>query len=228
MKDNSMAKLGGICSILVGILYLVVAVNYFLLPAGQQAGASSSQFFASVAESSTGLVIQSWVLALGALLAIAAVMAISDLVRSANEGLIRWTSTLAIIGFAVQAVQSLMIQDHTPRLAAGYVQADPSAQAALEVMGPRGLDPELWMVLGAVGLWVLVVNRLALRGGQLPTGLAYVGMALGIAYALAVAGVVLQFPILSAITAGLAGIILAPIWYIWTGLVLRRMSTEAS
>jgi len=223
-----MAKLGGICSILVGILYLVVGGTYFLFPAGQQAGGSTSEFFASVAESSTVLVIHYWALALLGLLAIAAVMAISDLVRSANEGLIRWTSTLAIIGFAVTAVQNLLIQDHTPQLAAGYVQADPSAQAALEVMGPRYLDPDALMILGAVGLWILVVNWLALRGGQLPTVLAYVGLAGGIVYLLALASSLLQLPILVAITAGLGGVILAPIWYIWTGLVLRRMSTEAS
>jgi hypothetical protein len=170
-----------------------------------------------------------WALALLGLLAIAAVMAISDLVRSANEGLIRWTSTLAIIGFAVMAVQSLLLQDHTPKLAAGYVQADPSAQAALEVMGARVLDPDAWMGFGAVGLWFLVVNWLALRVVQLPTVLAYVGLAGGIAYALVLAGTTLQqLPILTVIAAGPGGIILAPIWYIWTGLILRRMSTEAS
>ena len=229
MKDNSMAKLGGICSILVGILYLVVGGAYFLFPAGQQMGGSTSEFLISVAESSTVLVIQYWALALLGLLAIAAVMAISDLVRSANEGLIRWTSTLAIIGFAVTAVQNLLLQDHTPKLAASYVQADPSAQAALEVMGPRYLDPDALMILGAVGLWIMVVNWFALRGGQLPTGLAYVGLAGGIAYVIGLAGTTLQqLPILTVIAAGLGGIILAPIWYIWTGLILRRMSTEAS
>ena len=228
MKDNSMAKLGGICAILVGISYLVVGGTYFLLSAEQQAGGATSQLFASVAESSTGLVIQYWAFVLGALLAVAAVMAISDLVRSANEGLIRWTSTLAIIGFAVTAVRFLIAQDQMPRLAASYVQADPSARAALEAIGPMNLDPEAWMGFGVVGLWFLAVNWLALHGGQLPTVLAYIGLAGGIAYALVVAGPSLQFPILSSVAAGLGGIILAPIWYIWTGLILRRMSMEAS
>jgi hypothetical protein len=41
---------------------------------------------------------------IGALLAIGAVMAIADHVRRANEGLIRWTPTLAIIAYAVTAV----------------------------------------------------------------------------------------------------------------------------
>lgn len=63
----------------------------------------------------------------------------------------------------------------------------------------------------------------------MPTGLAYVGLAGGIAYVIGLAETTLQqLPILTVIAAGLGGIILAPIWYIWTGLILRRMSTEAS
>ncbi len=222
MKENNIAKLGGTCAILVGISYIVIGITYFLLPPAQQPGASASEFYASVADGSTVLVIQYWAFALGAVLAIAAVMAVSDLVRTANEGLVRWISTLAIIGFAVVAVQYLLIQDHTPQLAAGYVQVDNSAQASLEVMGTRGLDPDAWVGFGMVGLWVLVVNWLALRGGQLPKGLTYVGLAVGIAYALVVAGSALSIPLLIAIAAGLGGIILGPIWYIWTGILLRR------
>lgn len=224
MKDNSMAKLGGTCAILVGISYLVIAVAFFLLPAGQEPPVvgSEGEYFTSVAESSTAQQVEFWAFGLSSLLAIAAVMAVSDLVRSANEGLVRWTSALAIIGFAVMAAQYLLLQDHTPRLAAQYVQLDESAQAALRAMGPRVLAADGWLDFGVVGLWFLVVNWLALRGGELPKGLAYVGLAGGIAYWLVVAGNVLDIPLLITITAGLGGAILAPIWNIWTGLRLRQ------
>ena len=228
MKDNSIAKLGGTCAILVGISYMVVGVTFFMLPAEQQPGGSAAEFLASVAASSTVVVVQYWAFALGALLAIAVVTAVSDLVRSANEGLVRWTSTLAILGFAIVAVQFLILQDHSPQLAAGFVEADESAQAALAIMGTRGLDPDAWMGFGTVGLWFLVVNWLAMGGSQLPKGLTYVGLAAGIAYALVVAGNVLSIPVLIAVAAGLGGIVLGPIWYIWTGVVLRRTSTQPS
>lgn len=223
MGDNSIARFGGTSAILVGISYIVVAITYFLLPAEQQAGGGTvPEFLSSVATGSTVLLVQYWAIALGALLGIAVVTAVSDLVRSANEGLIRWTSTLAILGFAVLAVQFLIFQDHTPQLAAGYVQSDESTQAALSIMGTRGLDPDGWMGFGTVGLWVFVVNWLAMGGGQLPRGLTYVGLAVGIAYALVVAGFVLNLPLLIAIAVGVGGVILGPIWYIWTGTVLRR------
>jgi len=228
MKDNSIAKLGGTCAILVGILYLVVGVTFFMLPAEQQPGSAAAEFLKSLAASSTVTVVQYWAFALGALLAIAVVTAVSDLVRSANEGLVRWTSTLANIGFAVVAVGFLIAQNDSPRLAAGFVKVDESAQAALAVMGTRGLDPDGWMGFGTVGLWFLVVNWLAMRGGQLPKGLTYVGLAAGVAYALVVAGNVLSIPVLIAVAAGLGGIIIAPIWYIWTGVVLRRPNTQLS
>ncbi len=228
MNDSSISKLGGTCAILVGISYLVVGVTFFLLPEGQQPGASGAEFLASVAAGSTVSIVQYFAFALGALLAIAVVTAVSDRVRSANEGLVRWTSTLATLGFAVIAVQFLMVQDHTPLLAAGYDTADESARAALEIMGTRSLDPDGWMGFGTVGLWVLVVNWLARGGGQLPKGLATVGLAVGIAYALVVAGNVLSIPLLISVAAGLGGIVLGPIWYIWTGVVLRQTSTPTS
>ncbi len=230
MKDNSIAKLGGTCAILVGISYLVIGVTFFMLPVEQQAGGASTvaEFLESVAPDSSMLVIQYWAFALGALLAIAVVTAVSDLVRSANEGLVRWTSTLAILGFAVVAVSFLVLQDHTPLLAAGFVEADESAQAAIGIIGTRSLDPDGWMGFGTVGLWFLVVNWLAMGGGQLPKGLTYVGLAGGLAYVLIVAGNVLSIPVLISIAAGLGGVILGPIWYIWTGVVLRRTSTQLS
>jgi hypothetical protein len=230
MKDNSVAKLGGTCAILVGVSYLVVGVTFLMLPVEQQAPSASAvaEFLESVAADSNVLQIQSWAFALGALLAIAVVTAVSDLVRSANEGLVRWTSTLAIIGFTVVALLFLITQDHLPKLAAAYVQADRSTQLALEGAGFMNIDPDSWMGFGTVGLWFLVVNWLAMSGGQLPRSLTYIGLATGIAYALVVAGNVLSSTVLISIAAGLGGGILGPIWYIWTGVILRRTSTQVS
>lgn len=226
MNDNSIAKFGGTSAILVGLSYVVVGVTFFMLPAAQQPGGGSpAEFFTSVTAGSTLLTVQYLAFAVGALLAIAVVPAVSNRVRSANEGLVRWTSTLAILGFAVVAVQFLLLQDQTPQLAAGFVAADESAQAAVVIIGTRSLDPDGWMGFGTVGLWFLVVNWLAMGGSQLPKGLTYVGLAAGVAYGLVVAGNVLSIPTLIAIAAGLGGIVLAPIWYIWTGIVLRRPQT---
>jgi len=224
MRDTSVAKLGGLCSILVGLSYLAIGITFLLMPGEQQPGgtASADDFFKSVAQNSTMLVLYCWAFAVGGLAAVAAVPAISELVSSANEGWVRWTSTLAIIGYVVLAVEYLVLQDEVPRMAAGYLQSDASARAAIGVVGSLNLNSGGWIGFGTVGLWLTVVNWLALRRGQWPKVLAVLGLILGIGNGLVIAGFILGSPILILIAAGLGAIILAPIWFIWMGVRLRR------
>ncbi len=85
-----------------------------------------------------------------------------------------------------------------------------------------GLDPAAFLSFGAVGVWILVVSLLALRSGAWPKPLAYVGIGVAIVYGLVVASSLLQIQLFTAIVAGVGGVILAPIWYIWFGLRLRK------
>src|SRR6266498_692967 len=158
MKDNSLSKLGGTCSILVGVSYIVTAVIFLLLPPEQQdaTGIPPAKFLASLAQNYTLYIVAGLVFALGSLLAIAAVFAILESVRSANEGWVRWTSTLAIIGFAVNAVDWFRLLALNPARAAAYVQGDAAIRAALTVPGAiAGLDPAAFLSFGAVGVWIL-------------------------------------------------------------------------
>src|SRR5512138_1182437 len=102
IKDNTLSKLGGICSILLGVSYIVIAVVYLLVPPEQQQivglYTNPGAFLESFAKNSTLLIVELWAEALGSLLGIAAVLAISESVRSTkNEGWVRWISMLAII-----------------------------------------------------------------------------------------------------------------------------------
>ena len=225
MKDTTLSKLGGSCSLLLGISYLVGAVVYLLLPPDQQdaAGIPPGRFLASLAHTSTLSMVFYGILAVGSLWGIAAVLAISQSVRSPNDGWVRWTSTLAIIGFAVSAVDWFRRLALDPAWAAAYVQGDAAVKAALTVPGAlQGLDPQAWLRFGAVGVWILVVSLLALRGGAWPKPLAYVGIAGTLTYWLIVLSNVLQIQLFTAIVAGVGGVILLPIWYIWLGLRLLR------
>ena len=321
MIGKTTARLGGICAVLVAASYLVVGITYFLLPSEQRPGFYIGDFYSSVADDSTVLTIEFWAFALGALFAIAVVIAVAELLRSDDGGLVRWVSTLAIIGLAVVAVQYLILQDQIPDRAGEYnklqdvfvgigseiednhdgdivlaplpnqpaalaglvegdivvtvdgrdvtsgvstddvaalirgpagadvtltvrsgdgplrevtvtrreidTRADASAatvRSAMRKIGSTNLDPDNWIGFGLVGLWLLVVNWLAMRGGQLPRVLTYIGMAGGISLWLVVAASGFGVTILIAIAAGLGGIVLGPIWYVWTGVVLWRMS----
>ena len=222
MKDSTLSKLGGICSILLGVSYLVIGINYLLLPAEQKAGGALEKLLPSFAQNPTPLTIQYWVFALGALLALAVVLAVSENVRSVNEGWVRWTSNLATLGFAVVAIDNFRTLAFQSGRATAYLEGDAATKAAIEVSGPFSLDPQGWLGFGAVGLWVLVVSLLALRAGTWPKLLAYVGIAVAVAYWFVAAGFVLNLETLIAVAAGLGGVILAPIWYIWIGLRLQR------
>lgn len=223
MKDNSLGKLGGIGSILVGISYVVVGITYVLLPPAQKATAGTERFFYSVALDATMITIQYWAFALGAIFALAAVPAISERVRSASEGWVRWTNNLALLGFAVTAVNYLRLVTVTPDRAAVFYAGDEATKKAIS-WSQFSLDPNGWLGFGCIGLWVLVMSVLALRTDTLPKFLSYLGIIVAIAYWLVVVGFVFNLETLVAVAAGLGGVILGPIWYIWIGLRLRQTS----
>jgi uncharacterized protein DUF4386 len=227
MKGHTLSKLGGTCSIFVGVSYIVAAAVYLLAPVKVQdaAGIPPGQFLETLAQNSTGYTVPLGIAALDSLLTIAVILAISESVQSANPGWVRWTSNLAIVGSAVNAVEFLDRIVLNPARAAAYVHGDAAVRAALTVPGAlAGLDPQAWLRYGAVGVWILVVSVLALRGNIWPKSLAYVGIGVAIAYCLIVATNLLQVQLFTAIVAGVGGVILFPVWYIWLGVRLRRAS----
>jgi|SRR3990170_1974643 len=223
MTKDTLSKLGGTLSILVGVSYVVVGISYVLTPTTQRPGSDVAEFFPSFAQNPMWVMLEYWAFALGALVALGAVLAISETVRTANEGWVRWASNLATVGFAVTAINFFRLLAIQPARAEAYLAGDAATKAAIAANeGLLNLDPQGWLGFGAVGLWVLVVSLLALRGGTWPQSLTYVGIAVAIAYWLVVAGYVLGIETLILIAASLGGIILGPIWYIWVGLRLRQ------
>src|SRR3990172_934414 len=222
MKNNTMSRLGGACSMLVGVSYVMAGIAYLRVPAEQKAGVDPAAFLASFAQNPSMALLQYWAFALGAVLALAVVPSISEKVRSANEGWVRWTSYLALVGFAVAAIQYFRYVALYPARAEAFVNGDATTKAALAAnQSMIALDPNGWLVFGGGGLWFLVVNLLAMRGNIWSKPLAYVGIVGAIAYWFVVAGFVLEVEVLITIAA-VAAVIVAPIWYIWAGLILRQ------
>jgi hypothetical protein len=221
-----MRKLGGICAILVGILAIVSGLSFLMAPEVQKGPIlDPGGLLTSFASGHTAIMIHYWALVLAPLFGIAVVLALSDLVRPVNDGWARWGTTLGIVSMGIQAANYLLAQSHTPRLAAAYIQADASAKVAIAALGPRWIDPDFWMSFGLSAIWLVILNWLALRGARIPRGLAYVGLACGISYLLIPGGFVLRLPSALSLAAGLVGLVLAPIWWIWAGVFLRRPST---
>ena len=320
MNSSSGNKITGVFAIVAGVSYIVIGITFFLLPEDQRPNDNFHRFLLSVADESALSVLLYWAFAVGALAAIAVVFAVADLVGPGARVLVRWSTTLAIIGLAVVIVQFLVFQDQVPNMAndydgldqeidgiglaispnrdggaavhpyprrpvpdgvtdgdivvavngtpvprsmppgevAGLIRSaegpavtltlktgagDPrdvtltrgkhrflelSTREAVVIIGLSDIDPDGWMGFGTVGLWFLVVNWLALRGRQLPRVLSSIGLAVGIAYLLVVAGRVLDQDVLISIAAGLGAAILGPIWWIWTGVFFWRSEAQES
>lgn len=230
MKDNSLYRLGGFCSILVGISYAVIGITTLLLPpelTAQNNVRPSIMFF----EANRALLMTQWsAMAWGAVFALAVVPAVSERVRHLGEGWIRWTSALAMLGFAVTILDNYWAIVRTPALAAAYYAGNDVTRMALDLpSSPQFIDIQGWLGYGAVGLWMLVVNVLAWRGRMWPRALVYLGLAGAIGYFVAVASAVVP-NMLAAIlvVAGVGAIVVGPIWYVWMGLHLCRLPSPAT
>jgi hypothetical protein len=224
--DDSLGQVGALSCILVGVSYLAAGAAYWVLPPEQRWGSRPDQFLNSFAASPTPLTIYHWAMALGALAALGAVPAIGDLVRPGHEGWVRWASNLAYLGFAVAAISSFRALTLVPDQAAHFVGGDAATRLTLGWHNAHLLlDPHGWLTFGAVGLWMLTVSALAVRGrarrAPLPAALGYVGIAGAALYGCVVAGLALRVEALVALAAGLGGVVVAPLWYIWIGLRLR-------
>ena len=224
MNDNSLNRLGGAGSILAAISYVVVGATFLLDPSAQTSG--PEEFWPAFAQNQTAHLLTHWAFALAAIFLIALVPAVSKLVRSANRGWVQWATTLAYIGLAVTTISNLREAGIKPSQATAFAEGDPTIQAAIVEAGRlSSLDPQGWLVFGAVGLWIFVVNWLALRAGTWPKNLAYLGIAGAILYWLVLAGNVGGAFVLNQIAAGLGGVIVGPIWLLWMGLRLRKAAS---
>jgi hypothetical protein len=210
-------------------LYVLLGATYVLLPPEQQAGGAPDAFYRSFAQSSTLNMINYWAFALAAVFALGALPAITESIRSVNEGWARWTSNLAYLGFAVTAIDFFRNIALQPDRAAAYVSGDASVQAVLAAPTfLAGLDSQGWLGFGGVGLWVLMTSMLAMRSKLWPSTLAYVGIAAAVLYFLVVVSLVFNLATLLQIVAALGGVVAAPIWYIWVGMRLRKAAPMAA
>src|SRR5690242_10475865 len=103
MKNSTLARFGGLCSILLGIVAIFISIVYLLLPPEQRLGVKAALILPSVARGANLLLTQFWLLALEGVLGLVVVIALSRLVESLAEGWVRFTALLAIVGFAITA-----------------------------------------------------------------------------------------------------------------------------
>jgi hypothetical protein len=223
MKNSQVLRLGGLFAILLGLAKLFSGGFYLLLSPDLRAEVPAAKFLPAFAQNPSLLTSLFWIEALVGILGVAVVPALSSLVEEGNEGWVRWAANLAIAGFIVSSVGYMLSIAKLPGIAAAFVKGDASTQAALAGVWKSSIDLFGLWGYGAVGLWVFIASLSALKMTEFSNVWAYLGLLFGIVSFLIPVGTIfkLQTPILAAAA---IGAIISPIWWIWTGLTLRKAS----
>jgi hypothetical protein len=226
-KPDTIISFGAVCAILVGVLYILTAVTWLILPAAQQPGSTVSDFLLSVARDPHRLLLHYFAFIASSVVAIGAVPAISATVREGNEGLVQWVTVLAYLAFSLTIVTYVRYGYNQPLFAASFASAsDLPRQWLGDVTRSLAIDAG-WVRDGGTGLWLLVISVLGLQDRKIPPVLAYLGLVVAGLYWLIVVGFMFQFGGVFGFVATVGGMVLAPIWYISMGLMLRKRGTQA-
>jgi hypothetical protein len=221
-----MARVGGICSLAAGAIFLASGVAFYASQVGRfdwSSVASISNYLQTSPAAGPLWTAVNGGAAVAAFLAIAGVLGLADRLHAADPGLVRWTSTLAVVGYAILAVTNLADLYQIRRLAASYPSLDASARAAIEAIGTSTLDPSLALRFIALGPWFLTAGWVALRTQVLPRTLAHLGIVAGGGALLAAAAGLLDLPgIPLALAVGAVAVVVHPIWLIGVGMALNR------
>lgn len=219
------ARTGGNAAIVVGVLYVIAGITYFLLPEAQQGGLGD-EGLRSLADDGSVFRVQGWVFVLSGVFGIGVVVGVDRWLHRVGSGLVRWAGGLAFLGFAVTIIDFLRTTMRLPEIASFYVAVDDETvqQMIRGDVGLLALDNDGLVTYGAVGLWVLAVSLVAAAERRVPRALSIVGLGVAVLYWVLVVGIVVEQDVLIAIAAGLGGVVLAPVFYIWLGVVMRRES----
>ncbi|HNJ03620.1 MAG TPA: hypothetical protein PLB73_05170, partial [Leptospiraceae bacterium] len=198
-------------------LYVIAGVTFLLLPV--KASVLDPVGFAN-AYTTHRFVYRAFFLSFGfiAVFTFGAIPAISALVRSESEGLIRWSSNLAYLGSGVLALNSFRTVGLIDMRTEIFLSLDAEGQKILAA-APLVMDQHAYLTFGATGFYFLTVGILLFKseGGLL----ASVGVMLGVVFELVVIGwAAASMPLLSGL-ATVGGVLIGPVWFFLLGQRLR-------
>jgi hypothetical protein len=221
----SIQRVGGIAAFGVALTYVASGLCALLMPPELQGrpDVTPHQFWTVLSQDPLAHLAFHWSWVAAGICGLAAVPAISLLVWPAGRGAVLWSGAAAFYGFAVMARSHLMEVAFDRRIIPQYQTADPAFQQAVHVVAGLALDvPDGFLTYGAIGVWVAVVSALGLRDRLLPAPLSVLGFATALTYLAGLLGYTFVVRPLLVLSIGLGGLLLAPAWYAWLGLILRR------
>ena len=202
--DRSFEPWAGLAAILAGIGGLVYSVAFL---GGVVLGAAPQ----------LGLLVASTALMVGGVLSLLVLVAVYRRLLPSSPGIALAGLALALMG----AMGSLL---HGGFDLANVINP-PAADVLTEAGLPSPVDPRGLLTFGMAGLGLIVLMAQARRTSALSSGVSTLGVILGVLLVIVYLGrlvVLVPTSPLVAVPAGLTGVIVAPAFYIWLGLELRR------
>jgi len=196
-------RLAGACAIVAGVVGFLYSAAFVVA-----AGGGAPQF---------GLG-PSWILLLvGSLFGSFALVVVYLRVRQVEPAIALWSLVLGAAG----AIGAAMHAAYEVALA---LNPFGTATAATSQVDPRG-----FLTFGTTALALFGISWLMRRGGGFPGGLGTLGYLSSVLLVLVYLGrliIVTPTNPLVLVPAGLEGFIVNPVWYIWLGLSLQRVTTR--
>ena len=218
---KNLQKMGSIAALYLAAAYLIAMVGY-LLVLGTLDDVDPIQKVASLVENQAFIYILNLIayVFFGIFLVVLA-LALDERLKAGSPALALTATAIGLI-WATVLIAYGMISNYGMGIVVDLYSTDPTQAGtvwlaiASVVDGLSGASGE---ILG--GPWVLLVSWAALRAGELPRALNYLGVVLG------VAGILSTIPALFLMLALVFGIGKI-VWLIWLGIVMLRSSPSAA
>jgi hypothetical protein len=170
-----------------------------------------------------------YALALVGVFGLAAIPAVSEYVMHLSPGWMRWMNNIALLGCALYAVLNFWQAEYEmitvdpafgmPGISGNVSPVALGDELSILVDELINRSPRGWLEVAGIGLWIVSVCWLALRGGILPAGLSGTGIAAGTLSSLNAVGA--TFNVLPLQILGIFGLlVMLPVWFMWIGFIM--------
>jgi hypothetical protein len=207
--------LGGCCAVLIGLLNVVIILYFVNAPAaGRDDPNGFFQNFANYALRSS----LPWIVfALTAVLSYAVLPVVHESMREIHPDWARFATIVGLVEYTVQGVWAITLTRAAPSLSATFQSGNEITRSAILAVGLPQIDPDGWFSFGGPGLWMIVVNTLAIQGRRLPPWRAVLGILAGICAWATVFASLFPFEPLN-LFASASGAVVYPLWFVLLGV----------
>jgi hypothetical protein len=230
-QTQSIYNFGMICSWIVGLAYVAIAILLVLDPAEANVD-NLTAFYQTLREKP--LIPFAWRLVFVGVgfLTIPCITAISKLVRTKStewEGFYQWTLVLGYVGTIMSAIEWMREYFAIKAMIYFFHQADKMYKIATEVAA-MPIDPDFLWKFGGLGLWYFAVSLLAYRKAVVSKWLGVFGMFVGGTLILAMVGGIFDSMVnlgsvkisLQQFAGFIAGMFFAPVFHIGMAFTLQK------